>query len=252
MVILYGHIGTASLDAFHVKLKALAEAGRVTYIVRHFLNERKGSKVRLSGYGVELQIKSTEYKAQDDTKVKADSTSGAPAGSEEQQGEESEEDNQELEGFLFGQLKRLHPDLSPKLDKLKQALLDETRELAPLKVWQLQELSLQAAERILNSARDESLKIMAQLAQNFPLLARSLVRTTVRPALKDEIRRNQQRFANDLNLQPAETALFINGQHFNLDTGDVFTLFEQLRDEVKLVEGLAKIGIPSDYVSPVC
>jgi UDP-glucose:glycoprotein glucosyltransferase len=51
---------------------------------------------------------------------------------------------------------------------------------------------LQAAERILNAAKDESLKIMAQLAQNFPLLARSIVRTTVRPALKAEIKRNQQ------------------------------------------------------------
>ena len=97
-----------------------------------------------------------------------------------------------MEGFLFSKLKVLNPDLAPKLDKLRQALLDESQELAPLKVWQLQELSLQAAERILSAAKDESLKIMAQLAQNFPLLARSIVRTTVRPALKAEIKRNQQ------------------------------------------------------------
>ena len=30
-------------------------------------------KVRLSGYGVELAIKSTEYKAKDDTKVEGES-----------------------------------------------------------------------------------------------------------------------------------------------------------------------------------
>lgn len=204
-----------------------------------------------TGYGVELQIKSTEYKAQDDTKVKAETPGGMSGSSNEGNEEDDSSEEQDLEGFLFGQLKRLHPDLSPKLDKLKQALLDETRELAPLKVWQLQELSLQAAERILASTREESLKVMAQLAQNFPLLARSLVRTTVRPALKTEIKRNQQRFANDLNLQPSDAALFINGQHVNVDTLDMFTLFEMLRDEVKLVEGLAKIGVPSQYVSSV-
>lgn len=93
---------------------------------------------------------------------------------------------------MFTKLKLLHPDSVAKLDELKKALLDETKEMAPLKVWQLQELSLQAAERIVTATRDESLKIMAQLAQNFPLLARSLVRTTVRAALKKEIKTNQK------------------------------------------------------------
>ena len=138
---------------------------------------------------MELQIKSTEYKAQDD-KVTAEQ-SGVP-GEEGGAGQQLEDEDVDVEGFLFSKLKVLNPDLAPKLDKLKQALLDESQELAPLKVWQLQELSLQAAERILSAAKDESLKIMAQLAQNFPLLARSLVRTTVRPALKAEIKRNQQ------------------------------------------------------------
>lgn len=140
---------------------------------------------------MELQIKSTEYKAQDDTKVQSSGSPGSSSESENQSSDSNEEE-QDIEGFLFGQLKKLNPELSPKLDKLKQTLLDENRELAPLKVWQLQELSLQAAERILSSARHESLKIMAQLAQNFPLLARSLVKTTVRPALKEEIKKNQQ------------------------------------------------------------
>lgn len=52
-----------------------------------------------------------------------------------------------------------------------------------------------------------------------------------------------------MSLQPSEAALFINGQHFSVDTMDMFTLFEQLREEVKLVEGLHKIGVPSQYVS---
>lgn len=247
VVILYGEIGAKSLTEFHETLKALADSGEIIYVIRHYIRERKGPKVRLSGYGVELQIKSTEYKAQDDTKVTAEQ-SGAP-GDEGASQQSTEDEDVDVEGFLFSKLKVLNPDLAPKLDKLRQALLDESQELAPLKVWQLQELSLQAAERILNAAKDESLKIMAQLAQNFPLLARSIVRTTVRPALKAEIKRNQQRFSNEFSLQPSEAALFINGQHFNVDSMDVFTLFEQLREEVKLVEGLHKIGVPSQYVS---
>ena len=54
-------------------------------------------KVRLSGYGVELAIKSTEYKAVDDTDVKEE------GGKEEQVPEEDLPD--EVQGFVFSKLK---------------------------------------------------------------------------------------------------------------------------------------------------
>lgn len=62
----------------------------------HFfgVQEHSKKKVRLSGYGVELAIKSTEYKAQDDTKVQEE-------GRTQDQEEEKEE---EVEGFLFSKL----------------------------------------------------------------------------------------------------------------------------------------------------
>lgn len=41
--------------------------------------------------------------------------------------------------------------------------------MAPLKVWQFQELSLQAAERIMSAPKDEALKVFTNIAQNFPL-----------------------------------------------------------------------------------
>ena len=53
--------------------------------------------MRLSGYGVELAVKKTEYKAVDDSKVK-DDTEGKV-----QKTDEADED--EVEGFLFGKLR---------------------------------------------------------------------------------------------------------------------------------------------------
>jgi UDP-glucose:glycoprotein glucosyltransferase len=58
--------------------------------------ERPNRRVRLSGYGVELQIKSTEYKVQDDTEVKGGKT--------EDSYEQDDEDD-EIEGFNFSRLK---------------------------------------------------------------------------------------------------------------------------------------------------
>jgi hypothetical protein len=61
-----------------------------------FYQERPKRRVRLSGYGVELQIKSTEYKVQDDTEVKGDRT---------QDNYEQEDEDDEIEGFNFSRLK---------------------------------------------------------------------------------------------------------------------------------------------------
>lgn len=64
-------------------------------LLKCIFQERQNRKLRLSGYGVELQLKSTEYKATDDTKVKAGAGSDTP----------EEDDDEEIEGFLITKLK---------------------------------------------------------------------------------------------------------------------------------------------------
>ena len=76
-MILYGQIGSRKFAELHSALKAKASKGLIKYIVRHYLGSEPNTKkqnpqLRLSGYGVELQIKSSEYKAQDDRKVNVD------------------------------------------------------------------------------------------------------------------------------------------------------------------------------------
>jgi hypothetical protein len=53
-------------------------------------------KVRLSGYGVELAVKNTEYKAVDDSKIQS--------GDDNTVNKENEEEN-DIDGFLFGKLR---------------------------------------------------------------------------------------------------------------------------------------------------
>lgn len=58
--------------------------------------------MRLSGYGVELQLKSTEYKSQDDSRPKDSEGEENPTVSEEE--DENDPQNQ-IDGFNFGRLK---------------------------------------------------------------------------------------------------------------------------------------------------
>lgn len=79
-VVLYGDIATEAFRRFHDKLMLLTDKGEVDYVHRPFTRVTIGDRsagrlapttpVRLSGYGVELAIKSQEYKAQDDSKIK--------------------------------------------------------------------------------------------------------------------------------------------------------------------------------------
>ncbi|KAL0109124.1 hypothetical protein PUN28_014311 [Cardiocondyla obscurior] len=240
VIILYGQIGTPTFSDFHEKLKTIAETKGINYILRHYVKERENKKLRLSGYGVELQMKSTEYKATDDSDIK-DNT-----------GKSSEVVNdgmEEIEGINFMTLKKLYPDKQAELDKIQTYLLETSHEIGAFKVWQFQELSHQAAERIMKSPAAEALNILTDISQNFPMQAKSLIRTQVNSDMKKEMKLNQEIFMASLNIQPTDTALFINGLFFDLEAIDVLTLLESLRSELRVMEALHKIGFSNKKMS---
>uniref|UniRef100_A0A665TK40 UDP-glucose ceramide glucosyltransferase-like 1 n=1 Tax=Echeneis naucrates TaxID=173247 RepID=A0A665TK40_ECHNA len=158
VVILYAEIGTKKFASFHKILSERAQEGTLVYVLRHFVADPKPKKMLLSGYGVELAIKSTEYKAVDDTKVKDTKTTINT----------EDEDNSEVQGFFFGTLKKSHPDLEEQLAELRKHLLESTNDMAPLKVWEMQDLSFQAASRIMSVPKFDALKLMQDVSQNFP------------------------------------------------------------------------------------
>ncbi|KAH0623877.1 hypothetical protein JD844_007062 [Phrynosoma platyrhinos] len=247
IVIMYAEIGSEEFSRFHNLLVSKARAGEITYILRHYIANPSKEKVYLSGYGVELAIKSTEYKAKDDTQVKGTDMNATVIG--------ENDPIDEVQGFLFGKLRQLHPSLKEELKELRKHLIESTNEMAPLKVWQLQDLSFQTAARILAAPTMDALMVMKDLSQNFPTKARAITKTVVSPELRSEIEENQkfiinvfaaifhQYFKGTLGLQLGDSALFVNGLHIDLDTQDIFSLFDVLRNEARVMEGLHSLGI---------
>uniref|UniRef100_A0A8C5VNL2 UDP-glucose glycoprotein glucosyltransferase 2 n=1 Tax=Microcebus murinus TaxID=30608 RepID=A0A8C5VNL2_MICMU len=95
VIILYAEMGTRAFSAFHKVLSEKAQNGEILYVLRHYIQKPSSRKMYLSGYGVELAIKSTEYKALDDTQVKTVVNTTV----------EGEAEANEVQGFLFGKLK---------------------------------------------------------------------------------------------------------------------------------------------------
>uniref|UniRef100_A0A182J6H8 UDP-glucose:glycoprotein glucosyltransferase n=1 Tax=Anopheles atroparvus TaxID=41427 RepID=A0A182J6H8_ANOAO len=243
-VVLYGEIGTREFKEFHDAIRLATDRGTVRYVLRHYVRKVSSRKVRLSGYGVELHLKSTEYKSQDDSPRAQD-----PAAANADDAVDEEE--LEVEGFDFAQLKMRFPHLAHSLDRFRNSLLEKHEEIAPLKAWEFQELGLQAAQRIAEMQGDEALQMLQFTAQNFPTQAKSLLSQTVSEEFKKEMRHNIEVFGRNLNLQPPDSALFLNGLFFDAETIDTITLLDTLRSEMRVLEGLNRIDIRGRSATPL-
>ncbi|KAI1899151.1 hypothetical protein AGOR_G00058600 [Albula goreensis] len=238
VAILYAEIGTKKFNTFHKLLTEKARERKLVYILRHFIQEPKMEKMRLSGYGVELAIKSTEYKAVDDTQVKAADAKAA--------GSPEDDEGDEVQGFLFGTLRKAHPQLQEELGEFQKHLLDTSNDMASLKVWELQDLSFQAAARVMSATKFDALKLLRDLSQNFPAKARSLTKVPVNQEMRKEIEVNQKVLSETLGIQPGDAGLFINGLHIDLDIHNPFSILDMVRGEARVLEGLYNLGLKGE------
>ncbi|XP_028250934.1 UDP-glucose:glycoprotein glucosyltransferase 1 isoform X2 [Parambassis ranga] len=243
VVILYAEFGKPDFQRLHQVVSSKVSEGLVTYVLRHYVDKSSEKKVYLSGYGVELAIKNQEYKAKDDTQVQGAEVNATMIG--------ENDPVDEVQGFLFGKLKTLYPELKEQLKELRKHLVESTNEMAPLKVWQMQDLSFQTAARILAAPAVDALNVMKDLSQNFPTKARSITKTVVSSDIRKEIGENQKFFKGTLGLQPGDSALFINGLHIDLDTQDIFSVFEVLRSETRVMEGLRSLLVDTPYIHDI-
>ncbi|XP_063160721.1 UDP-glucose:glycoprotein glucosyltransferase 2 [Candoia aspera] len=239
VVILYAEVGTKDFATFHKVLSEKAQKEEFVYILRHFVQKPSSEKMYLSGYGVELAIKSTEYKAVDESQAEATRN-----GTEEEENKESE-----VQGFLFDTLMQNYPDLKDNLKELRKYLIESSDDTEPLKLWELQDISLQAASQILSTPVYNALKVMKDIAQNFPVKARSLTRVLVNQQMRKEIEENQKHLRESLELQPGEARLFLNGLPIDLDLRDPFSILETLKIEGKAMHVLHSLGIKGDLPS---
>lgn len=240
-VVLYGDLGSSQFRTYHKLLEKEANSGKIRYILRHQLAGTDKRPVRLSGYGVELHLKSTEYKSQDDAPK-------PEAGSSSDDSEDLSNES-DVQGFDFKILKQKHPTLKRALDQLRQRLLQGNDEIAQLKAWEFQDLGLQAAAAVAEIQGDETLQILQYISHNFPMLARTLLAHKVTDSLRTEVKHNTEVFGRSLNVAPPDGALFINGLFFDADTMDLYSLVETLRSEMRVLESLHSNNVRGNLAS---
>lgn len=69
--------------------------------------------------------------------------------------------------------------------------------------------------------------------------------------MKREILKNQNQLSTQMDVNPSDAALFINGMYFDMDYTDIYTLLDHIRTEDRVMGGLYKLGemgLPSVFL----
>eukprot|EP00045_Choanoeca_perplexa_P016030 m.211199 g.211199 ORF g.211199 m.211199 type:complete len:1566 (-) comp17147_c0_seq4:48-4745(-) len=235
-VVLYATIGSVAFQQWHNILVPLHDSGKLQYIVRHYVKDRASlGPLLLSGWGVELSIKKTEYIATDDAQVEADNSSVSELTAAED----------DIAGFAFDVLREQHPDLQDNLAKLQRQLVDTPTEVHTLKAWELQDVDMAAAARVLSSPTP--LKTLQTLSHNFPTLQHLLASSDIPDALRNEITRNQQSLQY-MGFGAGSNLLTLNDVVIDSTAVDIYYLLKLLARQSDVMAKLQQAGVPASNV----
>ncbi|KAJ1728634.1 killer toxin resistant protein [Coemansia biformis] len=212
VVALYADPRVDGFAEFHVHLGQLAENHEITYILRYRPWPLGGGRAErplgLVGYGVELALKSTEYKVIDDRDLGLgdEHVGDGPKLAEQVPGNAGAE-------LLFGST----------ADAAVKGLAEK----------QLSSLGVQATQMVI-SAKDK-LAVLAQLSQGLPQYAHLLAETPVNRTLAEDIGNPWRRSRKD--------EFAINGVRLGDEDMDPFRLLEHIRKESSVIAALESAGL---------
>ncbi|KAL1865621.1 killer toxin resistant protein [Paecilomyces lecythidis] len=206
--ILYADITSPLFKEFHLKLSALAREGQISYRVRYRPPQHAEVKpLFVSGYGVELALKRTDYIVIDDREAE-------PKDQKSSAGKK--------------------PSIAG-IDALKE---ESPADLKPLSSSELSSLGLSAASFIMNSANP--LETFLKVVEDFPKHSSAIATHNATAEFLTEFRANR---GGSLSLPSGYNVMWINGVQISPRQIDAFSLLEHIRKERKLITRFKDLGL---------
>ncbi|KNC54206.1 UDP-glucose:glycoprotein glucosyltransferase 1 [Thecamonas trahens ATCC 50062] len=229
--IMFGVLGTRTVSRVWLELR-LALGDELAF--GHGVASGGQEPSRLAGYGVELAIKSTEYKVVDDS-----------SDEENDEGETVDADAPlpSLPGLDVTKLVERMPDEEAAL-RAAGVAFGNAAEIKPLKKWQLRDLGFKAAQAVVDAS--DPLAELARISQNLPSLASWLARKKNSAAgLHREVRETAAVAG------AGSTALVVNGRVVDVSSTSIFQLYTLVGEELVLADKLRSLGLAPEHVAAV-
>ena len=239
--IVYGPFGNKVTLEFFELINNLIQMGYLAgFIYRPwYKSDDLLSPLLLSGYGVELAIKSTEYRVVDDSLIPHHQNSG------DNYHIQSET---ELDGLKFHILNSIYDEHSLQLSLFQHHLIEMQNDFVPLKQWQLTDLGIQICQWLLNTFPNEAIDKLyglSKLVQNLPVDSKHLYLLDVTDGLRREIVFNQRIFTN-IGIESGQCLIFFNGRTFN--EFEPFSLISFIKGELFLFANIKSLGISPNEI----
>ncbi|KAJ2984948.1 hypothetical protein NUW58_g5796 [Xylaria curta] len=202
--ILYADITKPEFGPFHSTLVSMARKGEISYRLRYRISQRSELEaLHVNGYGVELQLKRTDYIVIDDREA-ADSSVDPP----------------------------------PKKASTEVVLDNEedVSDLKPLAASELAGLGLNTGSFIVES--EDPFQTLVKLTQDFPKFSTSVAARNASDAFITEHRQNRE-VAGPAGVN----ALWMNGVQLAERQIDPYTLIDGIRRERVFIKGATDIGL---------
>ncbi|TPX30824.1 hypothetical protein SmJEL517_g05698 [Synchytrium microbalum] len=214
--ILYADLTTGEYLPLHIALTTKADNGLIFYVLRYRPPPvPQNDTLYVSGYGVELAIKSTEYLVTDDRNIDTsqDQTVLSP-------GARSGDGPVDTEDILSS--------AQPTIQVLKA---DE-----------IADLSLKASQYVMTSSNP--FDALQRVSQDFPRYAHLIAATTLQPLYRSSVTsRFQEEESTTLNPDArVKHGISVNGLELDLETINAFQLLRTLKSEHRLVSSLVSLG----------
>lgn len=201
---LYADINSPFFGLFHRTLSQTAREGRTSYRLRYRPSPRPHTKpLVVSGYGVELALKRTDYIVIDDRDAEKSQKEEVAAGTSG-------------EAFSFKS--------------------EEFNDLKPLSASELLALGLKASSFIMGS--NDPLETLVQVSQDFPKHSSAISRLNISNDFVAEHANNRETF-----LPAGYNVVWINGMQVEPRQMNAFAFLDNLRRERKLVDSLKDVGL---------
>lgn len=205
-VVLYADVTSPTFGAFHNALATAARNGGPSYRLRHRVTVNSlDQPLYLSGYGVELALKRTDYIVIDDRASDKDGSAQKPLGSGPS------------EIILDGN--------------------EEVADLKPLSASELFELARKAADFILRG--EKPFDTLLKLTQDFPKYSASVSAHNVSSEFRSEYDDNHRL----LNIPSGSNMLWMNGLQLIERQIQSFGLVDVLRRERRLIKEVCELGL---------
>ncbi|TPX66082.1 hypothetical protein SpCBS45565_g04732 [Spizellomyces sp. 'palustris'] len=227
IAVLYADLQSDAFPPFHSALVESARRGDIAYILRYKPSSTMLEEpLHVSGYGVELALKSTEYKVVDDREVqKGDESTSSESGARSVINEDDP-------------LYESPPRVMALTANETQGTVYRLRGIDRVRNQVLLGLGLKTAQFILNCTNP--LRALVDVSQNFPKFAHLLKGVQVEAAIESDL------LYNRAYLAARRHGLWVNGIELDPDRIDIFSLQRTLRIEVSRVASLTALNLTTD------